>query len=288
LAFAERKTKKQYLAVLRGHLDMSKWPVESDRKECGVVDEKNGDDDDEVCGSGSVSGTDNDNDNNDSNNGKNSTKMNDNNKSNDDDINSNSENIKNNTSNIDDNTKTKSIPWVKIKKDNVQDLSWQRQSMITNLKIHHDLFLELYTSESKKNEDNEKDLLCEKMTYNGDLNCGSIADNDQTKNIDDVDNILTDKLDQINDINNIANKQITDEKSKLQIGKMKYNKKNKKIKVDNNAIPYRTESLPLFEQLKILSTYNFRDFELRPKLRKLLRKALKVIFTETKFHGFYF
>lgn len=259
---------------------MSKWPLESVRKESGVVDEKN-DGDDEVCGSGSVSGSENDNDNDDdynSNNGENSTKVNDNNKSNDENIN-NSDNIKINNSNIDDNTKTKSIPWVKIKKDNVQDLSWQRQSMITNLKIHHDLFLELYTSESKKNEDNEKDLLCEKISNNSDLNCETIVDNDQTKIIVDVDNILTDKLDQINGVNNIENEQITDGKGNFQTGKMKYNKKNKKnkkIKVDSIAIPYRTESLPLLEQLKILSTYTFRDFELRPKLRKLLRKALKV------------
>lgn len=245
---------------------MSKWPLESLRKECDVIDEKN-DDDDEVCGSGSVSGSENENDN-------------DNNINND-----NTNNISNSNINH-DNTKTKSIPWVKVKKDNVQDLSWQRQSMITNLKIHHDLFLELFTSESKKNEDREKDLMCEKISNNYDSNCETIVDNDQTEIIDDADNILTDKLDQINDVNGIENDQIIEEKCKLQIGKMKYNKKNKKTKVDNNTIPYRTESLPLFEQLKILSTYTFRDFELRPKLRKLLRKALKVIFTETKLHGF--
>ena len=263
---------------------MSKWPLESVREECGVLDEKNGGDDDEVCGSGSVSVSENDNHNDDdsnSNNGKNSTEMNDNN------IDKNSDNIKTNSSNIGDNTKTTSIPWVKIKKDNVQDLSWQRQSMITNLKIHHDLFLELYISESKKNEDNEKDLLCEKISNSGNLNCETIVDNDQTKIIDDVNNILTDKLGQIYDVSDIKSEQIIEERNKLQIGKMKYNKKNKKIKVDDNAIPYRTESLPLFEQLKILSTYAFRDFELRPKLRKLLRKALKVIFTESKLLGFY-
>ena len=41
---------------------MSKWPIESGRKECDMVYEKN-DDDDEVCGShsGSVSGSENDN-----------------------------------------------------------------------------------------------------------------------------------------------------------------------------------------------------------------------------------
>ena len=50
--------------------------------------------------------------------------------------------------------------------------------------------LELYTSESKKNEDNEKDLLCEKISNNSDLNCETIVDNDQTKIIVDVDNII--------------------------------------------------------------------------------------------------
>ena len=149
--------------------------------------------------------------------------------------------------------------------------------MITNLKIHYDLFLTLFLSETKKKDENEKILLNGKseneILSSGDIqiviNETSTTQNESKNEKEEICNIIT------NDNSSIH--QVMNKEKKNHTKKIKYcNQEKKKINSENSEVTYRTETPLLYDQLVMLSTYTFRDFELRPKLRKLLRKALKV------------
>ena len=151
--------------------------------------------------------------------------------------------------------------------------------MITNLKIHYDLFLTLLSSETKKKEENVQ-ILRREISDN---EISSGGDNDTNIQIFINDTFTTQNKNENEEICNIITNeyssihQVMNKEKKNHTKKIKYsNHEKKEINPKNSEIPYRTETPLLYDQLLMLSTYSFRDFELRPKLRKLLRKALKV------------
>ena len=151
--------------------------------------------------------------------------------------------------------------------------------MITNLKIHYDLFLTLLSSETKKKEENvqilRREISDNEISSGGDSDANIqilINDTFTTQNENENEEICNIITNEYSSIHQVMNKE-----KKNHTKKIKYsNHEKKKINPKNSEIPYRTETPLLYDQLLTLSTYSFRDFELRPKLRKLLRKALKV------------
>ena len=153
--------------------------------------------------------------------------------------------------------------------------------MITNLKIHYDLFLTLLLSETKNKEENvqilRREISDNEISSGGDsdaniqifINDTFTTQNENENENEEICNIITNEYSSIH--------QVMNKEKKNHTKKIKYsNHEKKEINPKNSEIPYRTETPLLYDQLLMLSTYSFRDFELRPKLRKLLRKALKV------------
>jgi hypothetical protein len=338
MAFAERKTKKQYLAVLRGHLDISQWPyrteLSSERTEHETQRDENvinNENENKIENKNKKIGNGNENEN-----GK-VISTGDHgplNEISDDSSSKNEETTAkhgapNHMSDVEivnmlddgrDASNTDKMREGNNKKrrnnnatnNNVDCLSWQRESMLSNLKIHFKAFKELFERETKKEEEKDKEDRGARIGGEGDggggeegkhgkegeennremrvTNDGCIDGEGRQKEEGEVGcleiNMSGEEENETDATVNEFTGDIEDRKNKKT---SKYQKvKNKKSsrssnmtdKDRNNKIPHHYVAPPLFQQLLSLNKFSFSDFEKGPKIRKLLRKALKVIFVE--------
>ena len=279
LAFHDRKTKKQYLAVVRGHLDISKWAIrDSDCSDSADLIGENSDFENDI----------------------------------NDEMQTNKKDVKvvnytsNNKGNVDGveregDVEDKEVKVAKWKRKNEKSIdanipSWQIEAKVSNLKLHYSALFALLESEKAKlnlsemhessDERNEKNVISyDIQDIKNDFvkNSSEIRNSDENCVAEEINRIVN-NTDVTEDDSITQNKETLDNDNKLSSRKYRRNKRNDRINlnqlndVSNNSkiAPYRFVHPPLYEQLLNLSKYSFDDFEKGPKIRKLLRKALKV------------
>ena len=184
-------------------------------------------------------------------------------------------------------------------------LTWQREAMTVSLSVHYKLFLEVFEVEkSKELQRNERVLVGEREkeregvsegegermreTEEGSMDCKKKHDEEEEGKDEVNENVELRR--EVKEEEDVKFEVEVEEKIKIS-RKEKKTKKKHHIIVDENLKIKKNGKLffqpqSLYDQLSYLSTHNFTDFEKNPKLRKLLRKALKVIFCY--FFSFFF
>ena len=310
-AFAERTTKKEYLAVIRGHLDVTKWPLASDLNQLGKLSVNYDDDNDNDNDNGSDNEGDNDNE-------IYKKKVTES----DQNMTSRSESkLKEMKINVEDNVETEDTETDKkefkvmevgekgyrkedmkmnedekeMEKEFCDKLIWQKESMKISLNAHYQLFLDLMEREkegvtlvrereeirregnNEKRDDTRKQKkdkteLTVKMREESKQEKGEkyVVKNKVEKEVEKGGKIVEE---------NSISRTESENREKEEKDKKKNKKKQKKIanylKDVDSGVTYLTPQT-ICEQLYSLSKYEKNSFEKYPKLRKLLRKALKV------------
>ena len=187
------------------------------------------------------------------------------------------------------------------KKEFCDNLIWQKESMKISLNAHYQLFIELMEREKegvtlvrereeiRREGHNEKRDDTRKQKKDGNFfeTEGTVKmqeENDQEKGKGTVEKNKEGKEKEIGgkNVENLISRTETENTEKEEQNEKKNVKKNKKqkkvvnyLKDANSGMTYLTPQ-SIFEQLHSLSKYEKNSFEKYPKLRKLLRKALKV------------